>query len=151
SFQINQIKVTVGLSFKDATKTYFFLVEWDNKQLKAVASETTTTKSGKHYVLTITLRGFTVGGLLESIVNLINPNLNYHLDAPWDFLNSIDLSRFSLLLDPKENRIELNFRVDLGVTFMRVDSVGVIYDRSTGDPSVRFKLTGQFLDKTYTD
>jgi LysM domain len=151
SFQINQIKVTAGLSFKDATKTYFFLVEWDDKQLKAVASETTTGKSGQHYVLTITLRGFTVGGLLESIVNLINPNLNYHLDAPWDFLNSVDLSRFSLLLDPTENRIELNFRVDLGVTFMRVDSVGVVYDRSTGDPSVRFKLTGQFLDKTYTD
>ena len=151
AFQINNVKVTAGLSFKDATKTYFFFVEWDDKQLKAVASETTTQKSGKHYVITITLRGFTVGGLLESIVNLINPNLNYHLDAPWDFLNSIDLSRFSLVIDPTESRIELNFRVDLGAAFMRVDSVGVIYDRSSGDASVAFKLTGQFLDKKYTD
>ncbi|HEY3598073.1 MAG TPA: hypothetical protein VGL08_11260, partial [Paraburkholderia sp.] len=150
-FSINGIRVGAGLSFKGAAKTYFFRVQWNDVTIEATTVQVTTAKSGPHNALRIGLKGLTLGNVVERLVALVNPNVNYHLDAPWDFLNAIDLSRFSLILDAKDNTIALDFRVDLDTGFMRIDSVGLIYERGNSGGTVRFRLVGRLLDKTYTN
>ncbi|HEY0011810.1 MAG TPA: hypothetical protein VGB79_03040 [Allosphingosinicella sp.] len=149
AFTVNKIKIGAGLTFDDTTKTYFFYVDWETGQIKAIASLVDAGTADERRVITITLKGVTVGALVERLVNLVNPNLNYTLDPPWDVLNRIDLSRFSLVIDYKKSKVQLRFQADLGIPLLKLDWVGVTYDRSSGEPSVRFELGGEFLGKTY--
>ena len=102
---------------------------------------------GKHQILVITLRGFTLGDVVTYLIGLANPNANYQLDSPWSFLNSIDLSRFEARIDPTEQTIALTYRVNLSLAFVKLDTVGVLYDRSSGEGKVNFVLTGRLPRK----
>ncbi len=162
--KINSLAVTIGLSFADDEEVYLFEVafgkffvraatEWvdDPQTLAGTPGVRTwlTDDTTRHQILVITLGDLSLGEIVEYLVNLANPNLNYHLESPWTFLNSINLSRFELRIDPKLQTIRLTYRIDLNLGFMSIDSVGVLYDRSTGEGTVNWVLTGRFLEKRY--
>lgn len=177
TLRINNFAVTVGLSFANSETVYFFEVEFKKLKLRAATEWVKDKKpaptrflgdasceelrwpsgfqpflddpAGKHQVIVITLSGFTLGAMVEYLVNLANPNANYVLDAPWTFLNAIDLSRFALRIDPKEQTVALTFAVNLSIGFASLTSVGLLYDRSSGEGTVNFVLEGNILGKPY--
>ena len=149
TFEVNRLAITAGLSFFDSENTYLLRVMYREVGIEA-ATAYRTTNENRHQVITFRLLGVTLGSIVEYFVSLANPNLNYVLQPPWTFLNSIDLSAITLTIDPTDQTIELTYRVGLSLPFMRVDTVGIVYDRSSGEPTVDFVLTGQFLDRAYT-
>ncbi|MFA5262587.1 MAG: LysM peptidoglycan-binding domain-containing protein, partial [Opitutaceae bacterium] len=164
TFKVNQLAITAGLSFVDKETVYLFeivfgkfgiraVTQWvDDKKRSEAGNLSVTTVGeggGRHQILVISLKDLTLGEIVEYLINLANPNLNYHLEAPWSVLNSINLSRFSLLIDPTEQTITLTYRVDLDLGFMSVKTVGLLYDRSSGNGTVKFVLTGRLLEKEY--
>jgi hypothetical protein len=165
TFQVDRLAVSVGLSFTGNETVYFFEVAFRQAKLRAATlwiddrappasprlrGEGGTT-NGRHQILSITLSGFTLGDLVEYLVNLANPNQNYQLDAPWSFLNAIDLSRFEVQIDPDKRyqSVAVVYHVDLDVGFASLKTVGVRYDRASGTGRVNFILTGSFLGKEY--
>ena len=152
-FTINRLTVRIGVSFYDKEEVYNFAVTFDKVTVRAATQWVKNTRSlppeGKHQILVITLSGFTLGDVVTYLVNLANPNANYQLDAPWSFLNSIDLLRFEARIDPTEQTIALTYRVNLSLPFLKLDTVGLLYDRSSGEGKVNFILTGDFLGKKY--
>lgn len=153
TFTINRLSVRIAVSFSDTEEVYVFEVTFGKVTVRAATEWAQNTKSlppgGKHQLLVITLRGFTLGDVVTYLVGLANPNANYQLDAPWSFLNSIDLSRFEARIDPTEQTIALTYRVNLSLAFATLDTVGLLYDRSSGEGKVNFVLTGSFLGKRY--
>ncbi|HEX2078549.1 MAG TPA: LysM peptidoglycan-binding domain-containing protein, partial [Longimicrobium sp.] len=150
TFSVNRLSVTAGLSFVGSETVYLFEVAFGTAAVRAATQWVDDRAGGgRHQVLTISLRGLTLGQVVEYLVNLANPNLNYQLDAPWSVLNAIDLSRFRLAIDPTEQTLALTYDVKLELGFMSVQTVGILYDRSRGEGSVRFVLTGRFLTRTY--
>lgn len=163
--KINSFAVTIGMSFVDTQQVYLFQVEYKGVYLRAVTRWVNDSQAlperntialadpqaaGQHEILVITLGGVTLGGVVEYLVNLANPNQNYHLDSPWSFLNDIDLSRFELQIDPSPlQTVTLLYNIDLTLPFIEVDSVGIRYDRSTGEGLVYFVVNGKFLGKSY--
>lgn len=148
TFTISRLTVTAGVSFLDKTTTYMFEVLWDGVGVRA---ETRTLEQPtRHQALAITLRGLTLGGVVEYLIRLANPNANFRLEPPWNVLNSIDLSKFTLVVDPKYQSVELTYEVGLDLGFMSVKTVGLRYDRSSGTGTVKYVLTGNMLGKPYT-
>lgn len=153
TFTINRLTVRIALSFADKEMVYIFEVTFGKVTVRAATEWVKNTKTlppeGKHQVLVITLRGFTLGDVVTYLISLANPNKNYQLDAPWSFLNSIDLSNFEARIDPTEQTIALTYRVNLTLPFLKLDTVGLLYDRSSGEGKVNFIVTGDFLGKKY--
>lgn len=153
TFIINRLSVRLAVSFSDKEEVFIFEVTFGKVTVRAATEWVTNTTAkppgGKHQILVISLRGFTLGDIVTYLVKLANPNINYQLEAPWTFLNQIDFSRFEVRIDPTENTIALTFRVDLNLPFIKIDTVGVLYDRSSGEGKVRFILTGDMLGKKY--
>jgi hypothetical protein len=147
-FELNRLAIAVGLSFVGKEQTYLFGVRIEDFNLEARTSWIGVAPK-RHQVLTVQMAGSTLGGLVESFARLANPNLNYRLEAPWTFLNSIDLGRFTLILDPTEQAVTLDYKVNLNLAFINITSVGLRYDRASGEPEVTIELTGTFLGKTY--
>ncbi|MGA8494490.1 MAG: hypothetical protein WB764_03350 [Xanthobacteraceae bacterium] len=148
SFELNNLTVTLGLSFISQEKTYLFRLQLDRFALEA---RTSWTGEGteRHQVLTVEMQGVTLGAMVESLVALANPNANYRLEAPWTFLNSINLGRFTLIIDPTEQSVTLDYAINLSLGFVTITTVGIRYDRKTGEPQVNIEITGNFLGKDY--
>src|SRR5580704_15387708 len=148
SFELNNLIVTAGLSFVSQEKTWLFRLQLDRFALEARTSWTGTGDK-RHQVLTIEMQGVTLGAMVESFAALANPNANYRLEAPWTFLNSINLGRFTLVIDPTEQSVTLNYAINLSLGFVTITTVGIRYDRKTGEPQVNIEITGNFLGKDY--
>lgn len=148
SFELNNLIVTVGLSFMSQEQTWLFRLQLDRFALEARTSWTGE-GAGRHQVLTVDMQGVTLGAMIESFAALANPNANYRLEAPWTFLNSINLGRFTLVIDPTEQSVTLDYAIDLNLGFITIKTVGIRYDRKTGEPQVNIEITGNFLGKEY--
>lgn len=148
AFELNNLIVTVGLSFVSDEMTWLFRLQLDRFALEA-RSSWTGEGAKRHQVLTVEMKGVTLGAMIESLAALANPNANYRLEQPWTFLNNIDLGRFTLVIDPTEQSVTLNYHVNLTLAFVTIRSVGIRYDRKTGEPQVNIEISGNFLGKDY--
>jgi hypothetical protein len=149
SFDINGFGLYASRDIGVEFPTYTFRVLFGDNYLTA---QTAWIGEGeaRHQIVTLQLSSITLGEILEYLVNLAAPTLGYHLTPPWDLLNQIDLSRFTLTLDPTEQTIALTYDVNVDLTIFRVDRIGVKYSRKQGEGSVNLILEGAALGQDYT-
>lgn len=149
SFSVNKLSLTASLTFGVEQPVYLFKVQFDQLWLMATTSwRKDKGKDTSHQVVSVQLGGVTLGDILEYLVNLAAPTLGFKLDSPWDALKKIDLSRFVLTIDPKENVVEFVFNTNVDLVVARLDSIGVRYTRN-GEGKVELILTGSFLGQKY--
>ncbi|SJZ84087.1 hypothetical protein SAMN04488128_1011805 [Chitinophaga eiseniae] len=148
-FSVNKIRLTAALTFGVPEATYQFKVEFDNIWLQATTSWRGE-QNNRHQVVSLQLGGITLGDILEYLVNLAAPTLGFKLDSPWDLLKKVDLSRFVLTIDPKENVVEFVFNTKVDLVVAQLDSVGVRYSRQNGEGKVNLVLTGSCMGQRYT-
>lgn len=150
TFSVNKIRLSAALTFGVPEATYLFKVEFDKIWLQATTSWRGE-QDNRHQVVSLQLGGVTLGDILEYIVNLAAPTLGFKLDSPWDVLKQIDLSRFVLTIDPKENIIEFVFNANVDLVVAQLDSIGVRYSKQSGQGKVDMILTGNFMGQRYTN
>ncbi|MEU6237494.1 hypothetical protein ABZ885_31325, partial [Kitasatospora sp. NPDC047058] len=143
AFAINRFEVTASVSVTDSGKDYTFTIAYRDVSLSA-ATSWTGEGTERHQTLTVRLTG-TLGELITDLVSLVNPNATFRLDPPWSFLNSIDLTGIALTIDPTKQTIAVKHDLKLDLGFVKIRSVGLSYDRSTGSPAVNIVLDAQLL------
>ncbi|MEI2384418.1 hypothetical protein [Breoghania sp. JC706] len=146
-FAINKLELSAGLTLGVPEPTYQFRVSFDGVWFQASTSWRGEDPN-RHQVISLQLGGVTIGDILEYLVNLAAPTLGYSLDPPWDILNRIELSRFTLTLDPQESTVELVYAANADLVFMRLDTIGVRYTRGENS-GVSLILTGSLLGQRY--
>jgi LysM repeat protein len=145
SFTVGKLIVKASVSVSDAGKDYTFAVTYRDVSLTAATSWIVSPpNTPRHQIVTIRLTG-TLGDVVTYLVSLANPNANFRLDPPWDFLNSINLSGLALVVDPKLQSVAVTYDIKLDLGFVTIDSVGLRYDRSGGTPKVEFVLVAKML------
>lgn len=149
TFSINRIGLTASLTFGVPEATYLFKVQFDQLWLQATTSWRGD-ENNRHQVISLQLGGVTLGDILEYLVNLAAPTIGFSLDSPWDVLKKIDLSRFVLTLDPKENVVEFVFEANVDLVIAQIKTIGVRYTKNKNQGSVNLILTGSFLGQSYT-
>lgn len=133
--------------FYSVRPSYVFRLEFQKLYLQATYEE----NREKDEILTITMGGVTLGGLVEELVHLLNGNAKFSLPAPWNLLNKIELSRFSLVLNTTKKTAAFLYQVDLSIPgLMEVRQVGLKYSRKSGKGGIDFVLTGRLLTTEYT-
>ncbi|HEX3029747.1 MAG TPA: hypothetical protein VHT34_10690, partial [Clostridia bacterium] len=149
-FAVNKFYVGVGINLKETESTYIFTIGYDKLSLTGTTAWIGD-EQNRHQIINFTLQGITLGSMIEFFVNLARPGSDYRLNPPWDFLNSIDLSKFTLTVDPKDSWVSLTYAVNLDLFFIDIKTVGLKYIKVNGQDSVRLVLTGRFLDEDYTE
>ncbi|MGH8980197.1 MAG: hypothetical protein ACRDWE_04140, partial [Acidimicrobiales bacterium] len=147
TFTINSFSVTASVAVTDASKTYTFVIAYRGLSLSAATSYVGDGQA-RHQILTLRLRGATLGEIVTYLVNLANPNATFRLDPPWDFLNTIDLSAFALAFDPTLQSVALTYDIKLNLGFVDIQTVGVQYERSSGTSRVKLVLVAKMLGDT---
>lgn len=126
-------------------RSFLFRLEYDKLYLQAAWFQ----RNGDE-ILSVSLGGMTLGGLVESLVNMINPNKKYTLSAPWNLLNKIELSKFLFELNVTKNQAYFLYQADLNIAgLMYIENVGVKYSMS--EKKLFFVLTGKLLGVTYDE
>jgi hypothetical protein len=149
-FMVNKFLVGAGINLKEKESTYIFTIGYDNLVLTGTTSWTGD-EQNRHPVINFTLQGITLGSIIEFFVNLARPGSDYRLEPPWDFLNGIDLAKFTLTVDPRDSWVSLTYAVNLNLLFIAIETVGLKYAKVEGRDSVRLVLTGRFLEEEYRE
>ncbi|MBF0307601.1 MAG: hypothetical protein HQL41_18400, partial [Alphaproteobacteria bacterium] len=149
TFLVQGLSLTTELALGVAEPTYRFQVAFRGRWFQA---QTAWIGQGtdRHEVITAQMGGFTLGQALEYLVDLAAPTLGYRLDPPWDVLNDLDMSRFVLTIDPRENAVELAWTADADLVFMRLNAVAVRWRRGQNG-GVTLAVTGELLGRRYDD
>lgn len=147
AFAINRIELTAAMTLGVPEPTYTLRVKFGDLWFQAFTSWRDKPEP-RHQVISLQLGGVTVGGILEYLVNLAAPTLGYSLDPPWSILNRIELSRFTLTLDPQASSVELVYAANADLVFMRLDTIGIRYTRGEGG-GVSLVLTGSMLGQRF--
>lgn len=151
---VNRLLIRMRRDLGVAEPTYALRVQFADLWLQAATAWVDgKTKDGKtaprHQVIAVTLGGATLGEVLEELVGLVAPTLEFKLDAPWDVLNRIELSRFTLTVDPTDRTIELTYDLNQDLVVMFIGKIGA--KATLGDSGqVELILTGRLLDQEYT-
>lgn len=128
---------------KEQDRSFLFRLEYDKLYLQAAWFH----RNGDE-ILSVSLGGMTLGGLVEALVNMINPNKRYTLSSPWNLLNKIELSKFLFELNVTKNQAYFLYRAQLDIAgLMYIENVGIRYDMEHN--KLFFVLTGRLLGVTY--
>jgi hypothetical protein len=146
-FTVNKLALAAGMTLGVPEPTYTFRVQFNEVWFKAYTSWRGEAEA-RHQVISMQLGGVTVGGMLEYFVNLAAPTIGYSLDPPWNILNKIELSRFTLTIDPQESSVELVYAANADLVFMQLDTIGIRYTRGE-DSGVSLILTGSMLGQRF--
>lgn len=142
---LGDFRILVQISHIQEVKarSYLFRLEYERAYLQAAWFW-----RGGDEILSVSLGGMTLGALVESIVNRINPNKRFTLDAPWNLLNRIELTKFLFELNATKELASFVYRAQLNIKgLMYIDTVGVQYDMK--QRKVFFVLTGKLLGVSY--
>ncbi|MFA6125610.1 hypothetical protein [Sphingomonas sp.] len=146
-FMVNKLALAASMTLGVPEPTYTFQVRFDEVWFKAYTSWRGEAEA-RHQVISMQLGGVTVGSMLEYFVNLAAPTIGYSLDPPWNILNQIELSRFTLTIDPEESSVELVYAANADLVFMQLDTVGIRYTRGQNG-GVSLILTGSMLGQRF--
>ncbi|MDR3539878.1 MAG: LysM domain-containing protein [Desulfosporosinus sp.] len=139
--------------FYSTNYNYLFRIQYDKLYLQAIYANEKHEEEYKE-ILTISMGGMTLGGLVEIFVDMWNPNAHFKLSSPWNLLNKIDLSKFQLVLNVTDETAAFYYQVNLNILgLMEVEKVGIQYrtDGISTEKKIFFVVTGKLLDQNYTE
>lgn len=146
--KVNRLDIQISRDIGKPDPAYAIRIQFARLWLQASVVWVDDQPRGRRQLLTVQLGGMTLGEILEELVDLAAPTLGFKLDPPWDVLNRIDLSRFTLKVDLKAPRIvSLSYTVDADLIFMHLDALTISYTMGSGS-SVELSLSGSFLGLT---
>ncbi len=148
-FSVNRFAISLRKDIGVPQPTYALRVQFGELWLQAVTAWITEEGVDPYEVIAIQLGGVTLGDVLEEIVNLAAPTLGFSLEPPWDVLKRIELSRFTLTVDPTHKKVALTYAVDADLLLLKLETIGISYTMGASS-KVDLIVTGRFLDKQFT-
>lgn len=114
SVQIDDLMGTPGYRFRFAFREHALEASYSNHVLKA------------------RFENVSLGDIIAFLIEFANPNRVVKFPPPWDFLNKIDLSKFSFVYDFNHKSLGVSYAVNLHVAgLFAVDTIGVTYYTET--------------------
>ncbi len=107
-------------------------------------------KENNDEIVKFSLGGMTFGDIALAFIHLINPNAKSSLSAPWNILDKIDLSNFSIVINATQKTASVIYSANISIAgLMQINDIGIRYSNKNGEHKIGYILTGKLLDKSY--
>ena len=143
--KVNELNVLAQYSFDAAEKAVTFQIEYKGFHLVCAVSKNRDNDT----VLTVNLGGVTFGEILDFLVHLVDPNLDFKLGPPWNVLHQIDLKNLVLRINLTKNTVGFDCLINADLNFIKITSIGLTYVKKGAEDTVEIKIVGSFLGKKY--
>jgi LysM repeat protein len=150
SFFVNSLELFVSYAFDPTSSTLIFRITYGRFVLTAALTSGTNAKGDEFSLLSFRLGDLSFGEILEALINLAAPGRQFTLSSPWNALNQINLRNLSFVVDLKTRAVTVTYDITLNLVFINITSIGLKYDTSSGEGSVKIELSGRFLDQEYS-
>jgi LysM repeat protein len=147
SLQVNAFRFSVIYRFdiqKNTSVNFIF-------NYRGATLTCTYAKKGEESILTANLGGVTFGSILNFLVNLVDPNVNFSLSSPWDVLYDISFDNLILTVNLATKAVGISYKVGANLGLINIDTIGLTYVTRAGRSTVMMSLTGRFFDQDYKD
>lgn len=133
--------------YNEKDRTFLFRVGLWDFYVQGIYSKN---KDGDE-LLTVSLSDQTLGDIVLALIHLINPNAKTQLSAPWNVLNDIHLSAFSLVINTTKKTADFLYRVGLTIPgIMEINEIGLRYNKENESDKIKYIVTGKLLGIEYT-
>ena len=146
SLSINAFRFDVVYSFGIEKNTNISFVFTYNGATLTFAYK----NDGKQKTLTANLTGVSFGSILDFLVNLADPTLNFTLPAPWNVLYSLTFDNLTFTANLTKNTVGVFYKISVNLGIIALESIGLTYLSRAGKGTVEIAMTGRFFDQTYT-
>jgi len=149
-FSLYGLLMGATYEFSGNNKTLTFSIQYNERSLTAALTSGIDSEDKPFSIATFRLGDLTIGEILEYLVNLAVPDLDFELEAPWNLLNQINLRNLALVVHLKpEKKITVTYDVNTNLGFVDISTIGLTYEKIKGKGQVKLAITGRFLDKEY--
>lgn len=122
---------------------FLFRVSWNQVYVQGVY-----TKEEGEELVRLSLGGMTFGDIVLAFIHLLNPNAKSSLPSPWNLLDKIRLSDFSVVLNATRKTASVLYHAALSIAgLMEIEDIGLRY--LVEEKKVEYILTGRLLQQTY--
>lgn len=136
------VAVNLVVASLDFTVKYNFTAG-NNYQLELDWNGFKFVYDSKTNTITSTASDWTLGGILTSLVNAIDPSLDFSLPDPWNMLNSISLNGLTLQLNLTTKQVTVTYTLQSQVKLFFINISGIGFTISNG--KVIVSVTGDYL------
>lgn len=123
----NSIELSVGYSYLQGQNSFYF--SWGKFSGQVVNN-----------VGSLTIRDFSLVDIVSEMVGWVT-GTPFGLEAPWDILNSIRLSEFTLTYNFESKEVSMQVKAELDLGFARVTGVKLVYGVPKGGTKKEAQVT----------
>lgn len=147
--RVNELGLAVTYEFNENSKTLIFKLDFRGVSLTAALISGKDAQGKDFSRLKFNFGDLTLGEILEYLVNLASPGIDFSLESPWDILNSINLKNLTVTIDLVTKKVSIDYAVNVNFGFIDISSIGLTYEKVKGKGRVKFGITGRFLGQEY--
>jgi hypothetical protein len=136
------VAVNLVVASLDFTVKYNFTAS-NNYQLELDWNGFAFVYDSKTNTITSTASDWTLGGILTSLVNTIDPSLDFSLPDPWNMLNSISLNGLTLQLNLTTKQVTITYTLQSPVKLFFINISGLGFTIANG--KVMVTISGDYL------
>lgn len=136
------IAVDLAIASLDFTVKYNFSAG-NAYQLELDWNGFTFTYDSKNNTITSTASDWTLGGILTSLVNTIDPSADFSLPEPWNMLYSISLKGLSLEMNLTTKQVTIKYALQSPIKLFFINITGLGFTIANG--KVMIAISGDYL------
>lgn len=127
-----------------------FEIRYHKITLKGKMDKKIDPVTGRTYaILTVSLGGVSFGDILEYLVNLVDPDLDFELEAPWNLLYKISFDNLSLEINLTTKTVGFRCEVSVDLGFIKIQKIGLSYLSRNDGRTVDIIIMCTMMGKTY--
>ena len=100
-------------------------------------------------VFKIHLVNETIGGMLNKLVSIIDPDLKISLPSPWDKLLDISLDALVLEINVSKGTVSLSYDANIDLVFIQIETISLTFQKDPVQSGVLVNITGSFLGQSF--
>ena len=143
--EVNGLTVSVSYAFQHGSDTITASLDYNGVAL----SGTISYGEGQDTIVTFQLAGVTFGEIVDWLVDLVDPSLDFKLTSPWDVLNQINLSALTLQVDVTQKTVSANITLSENLGFIDIETITLTYLSAGGSGTVTASVTGSFAGQSF--
>ncbi|WP_350334295.1 hypothetical protein [Coralliovum pocilloporae] len=149
TFSLFNLLISAAYQFAPDNSALSFGIWYKQRGIQATVTQKVVKGTTKNTFLTIRLGDLSFGEIIEYLINLALPGEHRTLSAPWDILYQINFKNLELVVNLTTSDVEVDYRLNLDLTFAKFDKIGLLYKSVNGEGKVYVQLYGQFLGQPF--